>query len=167
MEQPYATTESLSDFVAIVQATPAYDTAPVPTSRNADSPSAPPSGKAQFLAAETTGIDSVRASYKALGIETSSTSTAASRVYTIYQQDGTLFKFGVTDADFGRMNQSLEMAGPGSYARYTDIMPKYQAHLGEKYLRSLQYNSTGVWPLPGMKVPYPIDFTTQLPVPHQ
>ena len=49
---------------------------------------------AKFLAAETAGIDSVRAAYKALGIETSSTTTAASRVYTIYQQDGTLFKFG-------------------------------------------------------------------------
>jgi RHS repeat-associated protein len=114
--------------------------------------------------AEGTESDTVRETYKALGIETSSMSTVPSRVYSIYQQDGNLFKFGVTDVNFVRMNQSLEMAGPGSYARYTDVMPKYQAHLGEKYLRSLQYNSTGVWPLPGMKVPYPIDFTTKLPV---
>jgi hypothetical protein len=121
-------------------------------------------GFAEFLATENAGSDTVREAYKALGIETSSTSTAASRVYTVYQQDGSLFKFGVTDANFVRMNHSLELAGLGSHARYTDVMPKHQAHLGEKYLRSLQYSSTGIWPLPGMKVPYPIDFTTKLPV---
>ena len=122
-------------------------------------------GVAEFQAAGNAGSDTVREAYKTLGIETSSTSTAASRVYTVYQQDGSLFKFGVTDANFVRMNQSLELAGLGSYARYTDVMLKYQAHLGEKYLRSLQYSSTGIWPLPGMKVPYPINFTTKLPVP--
>jgi len=73
----------------------------------------------------------------------------------------------VTDADFVKINQSMKEGDPGSYASYTDIMPKYQAHLGEKYLRSLQYSSIGVWPLPGIKVPYPIDFATKLPVPPQ
>ena len=82
-------------------------------------------------AAENAGGDTVQEAYKALGIETSSASTAPSRLYAIYQQDGKLFKFGVTDANFVRMNQSLKMAGPGSYARHTDVMSKYQAHLGE------------------------------------
>jgi hypothetical protein len=51
-EQPYGTTASLSDFVAIVQAAPAYDTAPVLTSRNTGSPRAQLYGRAQFFAAE-------------------------------------------------------------------------------------------------------------------
>jgi len=53
-EQPYGTTASLSDFVAIVQAAPAYDTAPVLTSRNTGSPRAQLYGRAQFFAAEGT-----------------------------------------------------------------------------------------------------------------
>ena len=44
-------------------------------------------------------------------------------------------------------------------------MPKYQAHATEKYFRSLHFNSTGIRHLDGMKVPYPIDFLTGLPIP--
>ncbi len=59
------------------------------------------------------------------------------------------------------------MAGPGSYASYSQVVPKYVAHLQEKYIRSLHYASTGRWRLPGMIVPYPIDFSTMTPVPPQ
>jgi hypothetical protein len=75
-----------------------------------------------------------------------------------------LFKFGVTDAELFRYNESLKLAGPGFYGKYSNIMIKGQAHLMEKYLRSLHYNSTGVWELPGMIKPYPANFTTGLPI---
>ena len=97
-------------------------------------------------------------------IATSSTSTAPSRGYTIFKSDGSLYKFGVTDANLVRYNQSLKLAGPGSYGRYTPVIPKFKAHIHEKYLRSLFFNSTGQYNLPGMKVPYPIDFNTGKPI---
>jgi hypothetical protein len=34
----------------------------------------------------------------------------------------------------------------------------------EKYLRSLYYNSTGQYALPGMKVPYPVNLNTGIPI---
>lgn len=34
------------------------------------------------------------------------------------------------------------------------------AHLYEKYLRSIHFQVTGIWDLPGMKYPYPHDLTT-------
>lgn len=91
---------------------------------------------------------------------TSSTSFAPSRTYTIFDGEGNLFKFGVTDADFNRMNQSLKMAGEGATAKFSTIIPKFQAHINETYLRSLNFNSTGVWKLPGMTYPYPRNFET-------
>jgi len=100
----------------------------------------------------------------ALLLTTSSTSKAPSRTYTIYQANGDLFKFGVTDANFVRMNQSLKLAGNGSYAKWSGIITKQEAHIAEKYLRSLHFNSTGQYILPGMKVPYPINFNTGLPI---
>lgn len=93
-------------------------------------------------------------------LTTSSKSTALSRTYTIYTANGTLFKFGVTDANFIRMNQSLKLAGEGSYGSFSSIMIKSEAHIMEKYLRSLHFNSTGVYQLPGMKVPFPINLNT-------
>jgi hypothetical protein len=96
-----------------------------------------------------------------ISLSTSSKSTAPSRTYTIFSADGELFKFGVTDENLVRMNQSLKMAGDGAYARYSStVMPKYKAHIAEKYLRSLQYASTGQYALPGMKVPKPVDLFT-------
>jgi RHS repeat-associated protein len=95
-------------------------------------------------------------------IKTSSKSTAPSRTYTILDGNGDVFKFGVTDANLVRMNQSLAEAGQGATAVYSAVMPKFQAHVSEKYLRSLQYNSTGQYALPGMVVPYPVDFKTGL-----
>jgi RHS repeat-associated protein len=100
----------------------------------------------------------------ALLLTTSSISKAPSRTYTIYQANGDLFKFGVTDANFVRMNQSLKLAGNGSYAKWSGIITKQEAHIAEKYLRSLHFNSTGQYILPGMKVPYPINFNTGLPI---
>ena len=97
-------------------------------------------------------------------LTTSSKSLANSRTYTIYDGSGDLFKFGVSDANLLRYNQSLKLAGPGSYGKYSSIMPKKTAHIMEKYLRSLHYNSTGQWTIPGMKVPYPIDFNTGLSI---
>lgn len=98
-------------------------------------------------------------------IKTSSTLTNPSRTYTIFNAQGDLYKFGVTDAGLNRYWESITEAGPNSYGYYSkNSMPKYQAHQLEKYLRSLQYNSTGQYGLPGMKVPYPVDFTTGLPI---
>ncbi|MBZ4042496.1 hypothetical protein [Flavobacterium hibisci] len=87
---------------------------------------------------------------------------APSRNYTIFDGEGKLYKFGVSDADFVRMNQSLKMAGENATAKFSDIIPKYQAHINEAYMRSLHYNSTGVWNIRGMVYPYPRDFTTGL-----
>jgi RHS repeat-associated protein len=95
---------------------------------------------------------------------TSSKSTALSRTYTIFEESGALYKFGVTDANLVRFNQSIKEAGQGVYGVYSSTMAKKEAHVLEKYLRSLQYNSTGVWQLPGMRVPYPVNFVTGLPI---
>jgi RHS repeat-associated protein len=114
--------------------------------------------------APTSGL-SVRELFARMGITTSSTSEVASRTYAIYKSNGELVKFGVTDATLIRYNQSLKMAGPGSYGTFTEVVPKYQAHLQEKYSRSLHYSSTGQWSLPGMKVPHPVDFNTGKPIP--
>lgn len=40
------------------------------------------------------------------------------------------------------------------------IIPKFRAHIMEKYLRSLHYASTGQWDLNGMKVPHPVNLNT-------
>ena len=94
----------------------------------------------------------------------SSSKINPSRTYTIFDGSGNLFKFGVTDANLVRYNQSLKLAGPGATGKYSSIIPKHEAHALEKYLRSLQYNSTGQYTLPGMKVPYPRSFDTGLPI---
>lgn len=73
---------------------------------------------------------------------TSSTSMKPIRTYSIFDGEGNLFKFGVTDADFNRMNQSLKMAGEGSTAKFSNVIPKFQAHINETYMRSLHFNST-------------------------
>jgi RHS repeat-associated protein len=99
-----------------------------------------------------------------IAIFTSSRSMAASRTYTIFDGSGKLYKFGVTDAKLARYGQSLKQAGPGSYGRYSSIMPKFEAHISEKYLRSLHFSSTGQYALPGMRVPFPLDFSTGLPI---
>ncbi|SFB85993.1 hypothetical protein SAMN05421780_101790 [Flexibacter flexilis DSM 6793] len=109
-----------------------------------------------------------RAVGKRLGIAskliTSSKSLAPSGTYTIFDGSGQLYKFGVTDANLFRYAQSLKQAGPGAYGKISSVMPKNQAHKMEKYLRSLHYNSTGQYTLPGMKIPYPVNFNTGLPI---
>ena len=100
----------------------------------------------------------------AIKLTTSSKSLAASRTYTIFDGSGKLYKFGVTDANLSRYGQSLKQAGPGAYGKFSNVMPKNQAHILEKYLRSLHYNSTGQYALPGMKIPYPVNFNTGLPI---
>ncbi len=100
----------------------------------------------------------------AIRLTTSSKSIAPSRTYTIFDGSGQLYKFGVTDANLARYGQSLGQAGPGAYGKFSSIMPKNQAHIMEKYLRSLHYNSTGQYALPGMKIPYPVNFNTGLPI---
>lgn len=97
-------------------------------------------------------------------LKTSSKNMAPSRTYTVYKESGDLYKFGVTDADFKRYLQSIKEAGPNAFGRYSPIMPKFRAHLLEKYLRSLQYNSTGQYRLDGMKIPYPIDLNTGIKI---
>jgi hypothetical protein len=100
----------------------------------------------------------------AIRLTTSSKSLAPLRTYSIYDGSGQLYKFGVTDANLARYGQSLRQAGPGAYGKFSSIMPKNQAHIMEKYLRSLHYNSTGQYALPGMKIPYPVNFNTGLPI---
>ena len=39
-----------------------------------------------------------------------------------------------------------------------------KAHIMERYLRGLQFNSIGQYSLPRMKIPYTIDFNTGLPI---
>ncbi|TPG36297.1 FG-GAP-like repeat-containing protein [Flavobacterium pectinovorum] len=92
--------------------------------------------------------------------KTSSISMAPSRNYSIFDAEGELFKFGVTDANFNRMNQSLKMAGEGATAKFSDVLPKFQAHINETYMRSLHFNSTKVWDINGMRYPYPRNFDT-------
>lgn len=88
-----------------------------------------------------------------------------SRTYTIFDGEGNLYKFGVTDAKGVRYNQSLTEAGAGATGKMSEaVMPKKEAHLLEKHLRSLQYNSTGVYKLEGMKRPFPANFYTGLPI---
>lgn len=93
---------------------------------------------------------------------TSSASMKPSVNYTIYDGEGNLFKFGVSDADLIRMNQSLKMAGEGATSVVSEVLPKFQAHINETYLRSLHFNSTGTWKIPGMIYPYPRNFETGL-----
>ncbi|MHA3789599.1 RHS repeat-associated core domain-containing protein [Flavobacterium hauense] len=101
---------------------------------------------------------------EAIKFSTSSKSLKYARNYTIYNSKGELYKFGVSGADLVRYNRSLKQAGPGAYGKYSDAIYKYQAHINEKYLRSLHYNSTGQYTIPGMKIPYPIDFATGRPI---
>lgn len=102
--------------------------------------------------------------YKPVVMTTSSGSLAPSRTYTIYDGTGRLYKFGVTDVKLVRYNQSLLEAGPGATGKYSSPMFKGKAHSTERYLRSLQFKSTGQYSLPGMKYPYPINFDTGLKI---
>lgn len=93
-------------------------------------------------------------------LTTSSKSWKPSRVYTIYEAGGEVYKFGVTDAKLFRFKQSLLEAGPNAYGKYSNEMPKFKAHISEKYLRSLYFNSTGNYYMRGMTYPYPVNFDT-------
>ena len=67
----------------------------------------------------------------------------------------------MTDAQLTRYRLVLQELGEAYYGRVSQsIMPKWQAHRMEKYLRSLHYNTTGQYFLDGMKVPYPVDLLT-------
>jgi RHS repeat-associated protein len=94
-------------------------------------------------------------------IRTSSKSKAPSVVYTIYNADKSVFKFGVSDASLKRYNQVLKNAGTSRTGSFTtSVLPKYEAHIYEKYLRSLHYASTNGTKIPGMKVPFPVNLET-------
>ena len=107
-----------------------------------------------------TGVQAIKTT--PVELTTSSGSLAPARTYSIYNRRGVLQKFGVTDANLARYNQSLKAAGPGAYGKYSQIMYKGKAHATERYLRSLHYNSTGKYAIPRMKIPYPVDFSTGL-----
>ena len=96
----------------------------------------------------------------ALLLRTSSKGTAKSIVYTIYEANGAVWKYGVSDAAGRRLAQSLIEAPKGFTFRLSStIMTKQEAHISEKYLTSLYYNTMKKMPN-GMKRPYPIDFST-------
>ncbi len=100
-----------------------------------------------------------------LKFSTSSRKLNPTFVYTIYDAQGVLRKFGVSDAAGLRLAESLKDAGKGATAEVTKIMPKYRSHLMEKYLRTLHYNSTGTWELPAMQRPHPVNFETGKKIP--
>lgn len=92
-------------------------------------------------------------------IRTSSKSTAPSKIYTIYDRTGKVYKYGVTGENLIRANQSLRAAPLGSKLKVSiSTFTKYEAHLYEKYMRSLHFKSTGIKRLFGMKVPFPVNF---------
>ncbi|MEO1030035.1 MAG: DUF6443 domain-containing protein [Bacteroidota bacterium] len=97
---------------------------------------------------------------KPIIMTTSSGQLKLSVTYTIYNRFDELYKFGVSDFRLDRYNESLLEAGPGAYGKFSRPMFKGKAHAYEKYLRSLHYNTTGQWALPGMIKPYPVDFDT-------
>ncbi len=105
-----------------------------------------------------------KADNEILSIEltTSSKSLKPSRNYTIFDEKGEVYKFGVTDPNLKRYGISLKEAGPNSTGIFSDIKPKYEAHISEKYMRSLYFNSTGKYFLEGMKIPFPVNFDTGL-----
>ncbi|MFC4163933.1 DUF6443 domain-containing protein [Epilithonimonas zeae] len=93
-------------------------------------------------------------------LTTSSIKNNPSVTYTIYDQLQDVHKFGVSDAGLNRLNAVMSKL-PGTYTyKISPVVPKHQAHIYEKYLRSLHYNSTGQYNLPSMKVPYPVNFET-------
>ncbi len=118
--------------------------------------------KQKLLAQENNEV--VELNIPAIELTTSSESLKPSRNYTIFLEDGTVYKFGVSGADLKRYNQSLIEAGPNAFGKYSDIKPKFKAHISEKYMRSLHYNTTGDYFLPGMKIPFPVDFDTRMPI---
>gem|GEM_PF-6069467 len=81
----------------------------------------------------------------AISLSTSSKLTNSSVLYSIYQSDGSLYKYGVSDASLKRFRYVLKYeASPGSYGTYSKlVVPKNQAHILEKYMRSLHYNLLG------------------------
>ncbi len=94
------------------------------------------------------------------GIGTSSTQTVPRQVYTILTETGDVWKYGVTKLDLKRMFQSLASAPLNSTVKLSNTMPKFEAHMMEKYLRSLHFASTDGLPMLGMKVPYPRNLVT-------
>lgn len=102
---------------------------------------------------------------KPIELSTSSKKTNPSVNYTIYNADGTVNKFGVSGASLKRYYESIDDAGLGAYGKYSkQVIPKYKAHIYEKYMRSLHFNSTGQYKLQGMKIPYPVNFNTLKPI---
>jgi hypothetical protein len=98
-----------------------------------------------------------------IGLGTSSTGTKSNRVYTIYRDGKEVWKFGVTDEAGDRLATSLREAradvrnaGRTITHTTTGTMTKSEAHLVERYFRSLHNASTGGLPISGMKVPFPV-----------
>ena len=134
---------------------------PVQTNNNVVKATAPKTGGIDGNSIKNLKIDLGNVD-DAINMPTSSTSNAPSRTYTIYEANGKVYKFGVSDADLSRYSQSLLEAGPGATGKFSDIITKAQAHSFEKYMRSLHFNSTGQWNLRGMKIPHPVNFDTGL-----
>ncbi|MBK8390218.1 MAG: hypothetical protein IPL23_13480 [Saprospiraceae bacterium] len=110
----------------------------------------------------TVGIS--KATFGSLGllyalVRTSSKSKLPSVVYTIYNADKSVFKFGVSGANLKRYESSLKMAGDGAFGKISNVITKQEAHLYEKYLKSLHFTSTGFNPT-AMKYPYSINLIT-------
>jgi hypothetical protein len=95
--------------------------------------------------------------YRKMGISTSSQKTNPSIGYVIYNRDGSVHKFGVSDAAGKRLAKSMKEAPEGATYKYTSEMEKREAHLWEKYMVTLHHNSTAIRLPPGMKYPHPVE----------
>jgi len=101
-----------------------------------------------------------------IDLGTSSKKMNPSRVYTIYDDNGNLYKFGVTDENLNRLGEVPgKLPKTYKYRVSRTVFPKFKAHIMEKYLRSLHFASTGQWRLEGMKIPHPHNLTTGVKIP--
>jgi hypothetical protein len=92
-------------------------------------------------------------------LTTSSKKTNPSVVYAI-MKEGKFFKFGVSGSNLKRYKESLKEAGEGATGRIiSKTIPKWNAHLVEKYFTSLHWAKFGAMPTV-QQVPFPINFLT-------
>jgi RHS repeat-associated protein len=92
-------------------------------------------------------------------LSTSSRKMNPSVVYAI-MKNGKFYKFGVSGADLKRYHESLKLAGEGATGRIiTKNIPKWNAHIVEKYFVSLHWRKYGRMPTK-LIIPFPINLLT-------
>ena len=92
-------------------------------------------------------------------LTTSSKKVNPSVVYAI-MKEGKFVKFGVSGSNLTRFKESLAEAGEGATGRViSKVVPKWNAHILEKYFTSLHYAKYGRMPLDQFK-PHPVNLLT-------